>query len=446
VVPFGSHLPAPQRACRLVWCADDTNRQVTFSFDIAEVPGHTIRGIMRLLRSSFSVILIFPIRQGELAMPRLGLLGMMLSLQIAVLAAADERVWTDTQGRTMRAEFVREVAGDVTFLKDGKLVTMPLERLSESDRQIVRDLVVGKTVGADVASDSGRPLTAQAPTAGTSAAPPSSVEPSPFDGPAKPALAPPASGESPARSLAKKAIPLVNRVWTDVSGNQTTAKFVRVTGGNVVLSLRSGRAVSVRFYDLTVADQDYVKELLTSRGDESQIPPPPPATLPADAAPSAPAAEPDRAPASGSPPLSPPPGVPQRPPIGGASAMMEEMRQRAEQQRQEMHQRLEQHRQEMSKRMEESHQQLAEMRGQTRLGQEPDQGAVGSATTGGTNSAESNDKAPSTTLDPKTIADARRILVISFVVAGVIGIVAVVVFVATTIAAGSSVSRQRRYS
>ena len=46
--------------------------------------------------------------------------------------AADEvRTWTDSQGRKMQAQFVREVDGDVTFLKEGKLITLPLEKLSE---------------------------------------------------------------------------------------------------------------------------------------------------------------------------------------------------------------------------------------------------------------------------------------------------------------------------
>jgi len=38
-------------------------------------------------------------------------------------AAEEVRTWTDTTGRTMQAQFVREVDGDVTFLKDGKLIT-----------------------------------------------------------------------------------------------------------------------------------------------------------------------------------------------------------------------------------------------------------------------------------------------------------------------------------
>jgi len=35
------------------------------------------------------------------------------------------RTWTDVQRRTMQAQFIREVDGDVTFSQEGKLVTLP---------------------------------------------------------------------------------------------------------------------------------------------------------------------------------------------------------------------------------------------------------------------------------------------------------------------------------
>ena len=45
-----------------------------------------------------------------------------------VLAADEVRTWTDTQGRKMQAQFIREVDGDVTFLKDGKLIQVGTPR------------------------------------------------------------------------------------------------------------------------------------------------------------------------------------------------------------------------------------------------------------------------------------------------------------------------------
>src|SRR6185436_4285905 len=62
----------------------------------------------------------------------------------SALAGGKVRTWTSTDGRTMQAEFVRELDGDVTFLKDGKLVVIKLDKLSEKDQQVVKDLAAGK--------------------------------------------------------------------------------------------------------------------------------------------------------------------------------------------------------------------------------------------------------------------------------------------------------------
>jgi DNA-directed RNA polymerase subunit RPC12/RpoP len=47
---------------------------------------------------------------------------------------------------------------------------------------------------------------------------------------------------------------------------------VRIFGSNVVLS-RGGRSVTVKFYELIEADQQHLRELLASRGQEAMIPP-----------------------------------------------------------------------------------------------------------------------------------------------------------------------------
>ena len=43
--------------------------------------------------------------------------GVLLTLSLALPALAEVRTWNDTQGRPMRAEFIRELNGDVTFLR-----------------------------------------------------------------------------------------------------------------------------------------------------------------------------------------------------------------------------------------------------------------------------------------------------------------------------------------
>ena len=72
----------------------------------------------------------------------------LLTCCFVLIAGADDavRTWTTTDGTTMQAQFVREVDGDVTFLKDGKLVIVPLDRLSERDQKAIRDLETNKKV------------------------------------------------------------------------------------------------------------------------------------------------------------------------------------------------------------------------------------------------------------------------------------------------------------
>jgi len=156
---------------------------------------------------------------------------------------AKERTWTHADGRQMKAEFVREIDGEVTFLKDGKLITFPLDKLSEKDQQIIRDLTMGKPVPDE---DAG---TASAGAASSSS--------------------PAASGDSKKPATAK--ITIENRTWTDDRGNKTTAKFVRINGNDVVLN-RSGRTLTVSFHSLSEEDQQYVRDVLTQQGKEDQIP------------------------------------------------------------------------------------------------------------------------------------------------------------------------------
>lgn len=207
-------------------------------------------------------------------MHRCGWLIVALLLAIAVGATAKERVWTSSDGRTMRGEFVRELDGEVTFLVGGKLQTVPLDRLSERDQQIVRDLAAGKEV-----PDDPTPATAPSsvPAAGDPfapraddpfAGPPTGKNP-PADESRKPADLEP-TGDAPSLTKNRPKAP-VSRVWTDNQGRLTTGKFVRIFNGNVVLT-RAGGPVTIPFFDLTEADQQYVKDLLTSRGEEALIP------------------------------------------------------------------------------------------------------------------------------------------------------------------------------
>ena len=175
-------------------------------------------------------------------------------VNLPIFAADEVRTWTDTQGRKMQAQFVREVDGDVTFIRDGKLITFPLDQLSEDDQKFIREAEAGKKVEENV-------LPAGAPRKVEGA-----------EGFSLPADS--ATAEDTKANLAKQRINSGERTWRDLRGKQTVGKFVRIHQGNVVL-LRGGRAVTIPFYLLSRQDREYVQELLAARGETAQIPPEP---------------------------------------------------------------------------------------------------------------------------------------------------------------------------
>jgi len=146
----------------------------------------------------------------------------------AVNAAEDVRTWTDVDGRKMQAQFVREVDGDATFLKDGKLIIVPLDRFREEDQKLIRELEAGKKVEETM------------PPAG---APRPELTSPVIDPETKP-------GKETKPSLANKRGGPETRTWRDVRGKQTSAKFVRVHEGNVILS-RGARTVTMPFATLS---------------------------------------------------------------------------------------------------------------------------------------------------------------------------------------------------
>ena len=162
----------------------------------------------------------------------------------AVALAGKARTWTSADGRTMEAEFVRELDGDVTFIKDGKLIVIKLEKLSAKDQQAVKDLSAGKEPEED-------PFTT-----------PPAVTPSEE----VPAEKPPENNDKP-----KKQIVIQTRTWTDRFGNKSSGKFIRVDGNDVVMKAGT-KVLTVAFANLSDGDQEYVREILTSQGKEDAIP------------------------------------------------------------------------------------------------------------------------------------------------------------------------------
>ncbi|MCU0878196.1 MAG: hypothetical protein MUF06_10460 [Pirellulaceae bacterium] len=217
-------------------------------------------------------------------------------LLVAAGAAAKERTWTDVDGRTMRGEFLRELGDEVALLVDGKLVTIPLARLSPRDQQAVRDLAAGKELADEPpptpAPSSPAPAPSSEPAPAASSVPatpaPAANDDSVVDVTPVPAATPPAVVPEPQRNetqrserpppppslTGRRPKAPASRTWTDTQGRQVSGKFVRVFNGKVMIS-RPGGIVPVGFYDLSDGDQEYVKQVLTERGEQSLIPPKP---------------------------------------------------------------------------------------------------------------------------------------------------------------------------
>lgn len=169
-----------------------------------------------------------------------------LGLLLSGSALAKERTWTNADGFEMKAEFVRVVDGVVTFLKGGKLITLPLDKLSEEDQQLIRELSMGKPLPEEDESSNDAPQVS-----------------SPFDEP--PSSPPPATGHSHGK------VRIEERAWTDSSGKKTYARFVRIVGTEVIL-IRANKVIRIPYYSLSKEDQEYVRDVLTQQGKEDQIP------------------------------------------------------------------------------------------------------------------------------------------------------------------------------
>ncbi|MFN0052662.1 MAG: SHD1 domain-containing protein [Planctomycetales bacterium] len=103
------------------------------------------------------------------------------------------------------------------------------------------------------------------------------------------------------------------RTWTDAQGRTVKADFVRMNGAVVVLKSNTGKVISIPFAQLSEDDQDYLRDLLESKGKGDQIPPAAPpvdATGPVNGgAGGAGGAPPGGIPGAGMPPGSMPPGA-----------------------------------------------------------------------------------------------------------------------------------------
>jgi hypothetical protein len=182
------------------------------------------------------------------------------------------RTWTNRQGKEIIADFVDATEEKVTLKKsDGKTVTFKLDLLCEDDQNFIRG-ILARRVGKQPAA-----------TGDASDSPFEAVTPAPASAPAdlKTTIQRAGRGEDDEEAgglgtmrdvnETKKKTKPENRQWTDAFGNKTSGKFIRFVGNNVLV-LRSGRQVSLDYWQLSDEDKDYLNELCEANGWSQFIP------------------------------------------------------------------------------------------------------------------------------------------------------------------------------
>lgn len=220
-------------------------------------------------------------RMSRSVLPTALLVGM---LGFFVASPAVARVWTDQQGRSMNAKFVRVVGAVGVFqMAGGKVVKVPLAQLCESDQEYIRQELAdqGVRVWTDV---QGRQMMAKYRRIrdgkvfvlqGQQITPLLFSQLSAADrlwvrdkaemtGLAE-QLPPPAEDETLGES----------RLWTDLDGNSGEGRLDRVLAGGRVLLAVEGATRVVDVKKLVPGDQDYLRELLEPKGLARLVPPKP---------------------------------------------------------------------------------------------------------------------------------------------------------------------------
>ena len=138
-------------------------------------------------------------------------LGLALLAGLGILAPyrADGRTWTDQKGRTLEAKFVRVSGNEVVLEKGFKVIRVPLDQLSEADRQYVQKQLE-------------------------------------------------AEGQ---------------RLWTDVHGKPLSARLLRMIGDKVELR-EQDQKIQIPFAKLSYDDQEFVRKWFEERGQGNQVPKP----------------------------------------------------------------------------------------------------------------------------------------------------------------------------
>lgn len=167
-----------------------------------------------------------PLRQRKLWRLSLSLLGCML-----LLAIAEGRPWTSSDGKTVDAEFVEFSAEGEGVVLDinGRRFTVPLDRLSESDRAYLAEIKASQGSNPQGSDDD-------------------------------------MANDDLSSDLREP------RVWTARDGTTVQARLIRISSGTVLLR-EADRSHRVRFYDLSLADRRFLSQAFAAMGQGNEVPP-----------------------------------------------------------------------------------------------------------------------------------------------------------------------------
>lgn len=207
-------------------------------------------------------------------------------------AAPSSRVWTDRQGKQVKARFVRMHDGKVVLNRSGRILKLSPNQLSDEDQEYLKALEIESDLkkkgdGYRTWTDrGGRWVNAQfgdLKEGKVRLVDGEDEKTIPFKklSPVDQEYVRQQYGDVAARELPPTSTPRQDepeRSWSDRSGKSITAVLVRYSNGEIVLKKNEDyRALS--WSKLSKADQRYVRKQLTAQGEGKMLPVDPPPTI-----------------------------------------------------------------------------------------------------------------------------------------------------------------------
>lgn len=186
------------------------------------------------------------------------IVGLAICFAAAQIAAA--RTWTNRDGKSTEATFVRINGTTVVLLRGNKPLLIPITDLSDADQEYVREQVIAgrkkspKRDPSDVGAES------PAEPHGKPAAPPEGSQPS-----------------------METIDPTALRTWTDIQGEQVQGQFVRRQGSMVLLTV-NGEQRQYPVSGFCDADRQFIERAAAMVAAAA----PPPSSPPSSSPPSSP--------------------------------------------------------------------------------------------------------------------------------------------------------------